>query len=241
MDGKKVVLGIPTRGQMMSHTTRTLIDMTIWDAMHGRQRLQHDRPCIWIVGASLLANSRNTIVSRFLDLPGAPEWLLMLDDDQLYPAHLLESLFAAIDFVAEQTGRPCLAVGVPVWRLHGDDAPRSTHNVFGWGDDGESFVEHGPLPDQAVVQVAGIGAGCLMVHRDALIAAREASERLGVGTDSPWFRHLVWPRNEGEDLYFSRLLWAADVALYATTTVGTLEHVKQIRVDRAYDAGVLTI
>jgi hypothetical protein len=91
------------------------------------------------------------------------------------------------------------------------------------------------------VQVAGIGAGCLMVHRDALIAAREASERLGVGAESPWFRHLVWPRNEGEDLYFCRLLWAADVPLYATTTVGTLEHVKQIRIDRAYNPGVLTI
>jgi hypothetical protein len=237
----RIVLGIPTRGQMMSHTTRTLVDMTIWDAMHGGKRLHHQRPCIWIIGASLIVNSRNTLVKRFLDLPEAPEWLLMLDDDQLYPPHLLEVLLASVEFVEKQTGQRCLTMSVPVWRLHGDDAVRSLHNVFALAEDGVSFVEHQGLPENAVVQVAAIGAGCLMIHRDALLALREHSASLGFGDTECWFRHVAWPRNEGEDVYFCRLLLSAGIPLYATTSVGTLEHVKMLRIDREHPVGVLTI
>jgi hypothetical protein len=145
-----------------------------------------------------------------------------------------------VEFVEAQ-GLSCLTMSVPVWRLHGEDKIRSTHNVFAFNDQTGSFVEHEGLPSNAVVQVAAIGTGCLMVHRDALLRVQQHSAELGMGDSECWFRHITWPRNEGEDVYFCRLLMSAGIALYCTTTVGPLEHVKQIRVDRLYEAGSLTI
>lgn len=240
MQQQRIVIGIPTRGQMVSHTTRTLVDMAIYDGMHGGKHLHHNKPCIWIVGASMIVNSRNHMVKQFLALEDAPEWLLMLDDDQLYPKQLLDSLVASVEFVRSQ-GLECLTMSVPVWRLHGEDKIRSTHNVFGFDESTGSFVEHEGLPSNAVVQVAAIGTGCLMVHREALLRLQRHSAELGMGDTECWFRHVNWPRNEGEDVYFCRLLMSAGIALYATTTVGPLEHVKQIRIDRLYEPGSLTI
>lgn len=236
----KIVLGVPTRGVMPSHTTRSLVDLAIYDGMHGGRWLAHERPCIWIIGASMIVNSRNQLVKQFLGLDGAPEWLLMVDDDQLYPKHLLDSLMASVEFVRAQ-GLECLTMSVPVWRLHGEDKIRSTHNAFGFDEAAGGFVEHEGLPDNAVVQVAAIGTGCLMIHRDALLRLQKHSVDLGMGDTECWFRHINWPRNEGEDIYLCRLMMSAGIALYTTTTVGLLEHVKQIRVDRLYESGSLTI
>lgn len=237
----RVVIGVPTRGQMPSHTARTFTDLAIYDGMHGGRHLHHSKPCIWIIGASMIVNSRNALVERFLAIEDRPEWLLMLDDDQIYPSHLIDAMLASVQFVEAETGRPCWTMGVPVWRFHGESETRSTHNVFGWSDATEGFVEHEPLSPNAVVQVAAIGTGCLMVHRDALIALREHSASLGIGDRDCWFRHVNYPRNEGEDVYFCRLLMAAGIPLWATTTVGTLEHIKQIRLDRLMPAGSVTI
>lgn len=239
----RITLGIPTRGQMASHTTRTLLELTLWDSMYGRGWLRHDKPSIWIVGASLITNSRNTLVKQFLALDDQPEWLLFLDDDQLYPANLLEHLMLAVEQVERTTKQSCLAMGVPVWRFEGGatNDVRSTHNVFTFTDDGQQFKPLDELPDNAVVQVAAVGAGCLLVHRVAFEMARAASAKAGFGDAECWFRHIAWPINEGEDIYFCRLLAHAGVPLFVTTTPGYLEHVKQIRLDRAYHRGELTV
>lgn len=205
--------------------------------------MQHDKPSIWIVGASLITNARNTLVKQFLALDDQPEWLLFLDDDQLYPPNLLEHLMLAVEQVERTTKQSCLVMGVPVWRLEGKatDDVRSMHNAFTFADDGAQFVPMDDLPENAVVQVAAIGAGCLMVHRVALEMARDASAQAGFGDTECWFRHIQWPINEGEDVYFCRLLAAARVPIFVTTTPGYLEHIKQIRLDRAYDRGQLTV
>lgn len=237
---ERIVIGIPTRGSMPSHTARTLVDVSIYDGMHGGRYLHHGKPCIWIIGASMIVNSRNHLVKQFLALEDSPEWLLMLDDDQIYPPHLLDGLMAAVGFVRSQ-GLACLTMGVPVWRLHGETVIRSTHNVFAWDEAHNGFVEHEGLPENAVVQVAAIGTGCLLVHRDALLRLQQHSSDLGMGDSECWFRHVNWPRNEGEDVYFCRLLMSAGVALYATSTLGMLEHIKQVRVDRLIEPGGVTI
>jgi hypothetical protein len=237
---ERVTIAMASRGTNPTHTTRTLFEVGVWDAMYGSGWLQHEKPSLWVVGSTLVANARNKLCEMFLALEEKPEWLLFLDDDQLYPQALIEHLMMAVRMVRE-TGQECQVVGVPVWRFLGDTDVRVTHNVFDMNESNTFEPRTDDMPEGTVLQVAGIGAGCLLIHRDALLATRDASVNLGMGDRNAWFRHIVWPYNEGEDLYFSRLLIAAKIPLYVTTAMGNLEHVKTVRLDRAYDAGLLTI
>jgi hypothetical protein len=238
----RITLGIPSRGTAASHTTRTLLDMALWDSMYGRGWLRHDKPAVWVIGASLITNARNTLVEQFLALPDEPEWLLFLDDDQTYPADLLEHLTLAVEEVERQTKASCLTMTVPVWRFDGKgrDDVRSVHNVFD-ADDDLNLVPHEGITDGRVIQVAAIGTGCFMVHRYALERLRQVSTERGLGHEHCWFRHVVHPKNEGEDLYFCRLLSAAGIPLWTTTTAGTLGHLKTIIVDREFARGSVTV
>lgn len=237
----RVTLGIPSKGQCASHTTRTLIDMALWDGVYGRGWLRHDKPSVWVIGASLITNARNTVVEQFLALPDEPEWLLFLDDDQVYPADLLEHLMIAVEEVERGTNESCLVMSIPVWRFEGKgrDDVRSAHNVFDYV--GPSFVEKLDLADDQVVQIGAIGAGCIMIHRYAFERVRAVSAERNLGHEHCWFRHMPHPVNEGEDIYFCRMLAAAGIALWTTTTAGTLGHIKQIVLDREYVRGQVTV
>lgn len=226
---------------MPSHTARSLFGIAVWDAQFGSGYLQHRTPATWIIGASLAVNARNKLVEMFLDNPDKPEWLLFLDDDQVYPETLVEALMIAVQSVEADTGVKCLTMSMPVWRFMGDVAPAVTHNVFDMAENGQFAPRTEPLPENAVFQVAGIGAGCIAIHREALERVRQISAEHNMGDKACWFRHIVWPHNEGEDLYFCRMLLGSTIPLFVTTTLGVLEHVKQIRLDHEQPSGLVTI
>lgn len=236
----KIVIGIPSRGTCDSHFARTLTDMVLWDSKIGRGHLHPERPVIWTLGSTQIVNARNTLVNQFL-ASDMGDWLLMMDDDQVYPKELLEHL---IEY-ADPTDRPI--VGVPVWRMmsHDEDPAtvRVTHNILDL-DDGNMFVEFtGELPPNALVQVPAIGTGCMMVHRSALVRMAEWSAENGNKSRSCWFRHNVYyPADvaEGEDLYFCRLAAAVGIPVFAATFT-TLRHVKPIMLSGPVPEGVLKV
>ena len=234
-----IVLAIPSRGTCESHVARTLSDMVLWDARLGRQHLNADRPIIWTVGASQIVNARNVLVRQFLAQDHG-DWLLMLDDDQLYPKDLLEYLIEAADPVE----RPIL--GVPVWRFigGGEGGPVSVgHNVFDLHESNGFVVWPDPLPENAVMQVAAVGTGCLMIHRSALLAMQAWSEAQGLGTKWCWFRHSIWQpadMSEGEDLYFCRLAHLVGFPVFVSTFT-TLGHVKSIILDGDVPPGLVSV
>lgn len=242
-NSQRVVIGCPTRGTMASHCGRSLFAIGVWDGMHGSGYLQHEKNALWIVGASLVTNARNKLVDLFLGLESKPEWLLMLDDDQVYPPHLIEAMMVAVQSVEAETRVKCLTMSVPVWRFYGEPEPAVTHNVFDLTEEGRFVVRERELPENGCEQIAAIGGGCIMVHREALERIKQISiEQWGEhGERDPWFRHNSWLVNESEDLYFCRMLLAAEVPLWVTTTAGVLEHVKTIRLDRAMESGAVTI
>lgn len=220
-----ITIGIPTRGTCEAHFARTLNDLILWDQRIGRQHLHPAHPTIWTVGATQVVNARNTLVDKFLTYDS--DWLLMLDDDQLYPHDLLEYLIESADPVE----RPI--VGVPVWRLasNGDGGPtRVTHNVMDLHESG-GFVEWTePFPEHSVIQVAAVGTGCLLVHRKVLEDMRDWCDERGHGRRWCWFRHNVYQpadMSEGEDLYFCRVAGLMGVPVYITTFT-TLQHVKSL-------------
>jgi hypothetical protein len=235
-----IVIGIPSRGVCESHFARTLGDLCLWDSRYGRQHLHAERPVIWTIGATQIVNARNTLVHQFL-ASDAGDWLLMLDDDQVYPKELLEYLIES----ADPTERPI--VGVPVWRMQSDPTDASNvkviHNILDLHES-NAFVEYtDELPPNAVVQVPAIGTGCLLVHRGVLLQMADWCDKQGHGRRWCWFRHNVYqPADmaEGEDLYFCRLAAALGIPIFATTFT-TLGHVKRIILNGELPTGVLTV
>jgi len=235
-----VVVGIPSRGVCDSHFARTLADLVFWDRHYGSQHFDPIRPFVWSVGATQVVNARNNLVFEFLNMEHG-DWLLMLDDDQLYPQHLLEHLMIA----AHPEDRPI--VGVPVWRFQSDgDDPndvRSTHNVMDLHESG-AFVEWtAELPPDSLVQVAAIGTGCLLIHRSVLVKMRDWSAERNLGSRWPWFRHNVWqPADmaEGEDLYFCRVAGLMGIPVFAHTFT-TLGHVKRIILSGPVPPGIIKV
>jgi hypothetical protein len=239
----RITLGWISGGQPSAHTMRTLAACAIWDGMFGGKHLHHQKPQIAIIGGTLITNARNGLVRQFLDMADGPEWLLMVDDDQVYPEHLLDGLIACVEQVEEQTGEKCLTMAVPVWRFEGRSAEdvRVVPNVFELAEEGPAIerpMEN--LPENAVLQVAAIGAGCFMVHREALERVRALAIEHGIGADNCWFCQPPGT-TLGEDVWFCRALAHAEIKLYVTTTLGVLEHVKEIRLDRAMAPGAVTI
>jgi hypothetical protein len=235
-----IVVGIPTRGVCESHFARTLTDLALWDSRYGRQHLDAERPIIWTIGATQIVNARNTLVHQFL-ASDRGDWLLMLDDDQVYPKELLEHLIEA----ADPDTRPIM--GVPVWRYQADGSSSTTvkvtHNILDLHES-NAFVEYtDELPDNAVVQVPAVGTGCMLVHRSVFERMADWCEQQGYGRRWCWFRHNVYlPADmaEGEDLYFCRLAAALGIPVYVTTFT-TLGHVKRIILDGPLPDGVLTV
>lgn len=234
-----MALGIPSRGVCHSHFTRSLTDLAIWDMRYGRQHLHPDVPTVWVIGATQIVNSRNTIVQQFLANTDGAEWLVFLDDDQVYPLNLLEILAESIDRNDRRI------VGIPVWRFASQDAGpvRVTHNVFDLHESG-AFVEWtDPLPENAVMQVAAVGTGCMAVHRSVFEEMRDHSKANGTGERWCWFRHVVYqPADlaEGEDLGFCRYALALGIPVWVNTSL-TLSHLKTIQLDGPLPEGALTL
>lgn len=232
-----VTLGIAA-GDPKPHFVRTLFEMAVFDREHGNQYLNPARPSVWVLGASFITNARNEIVRNFLAM-GEPvsDWLLFLDDDQVYPPNLLEALMQAAD------AKDRRIVGLPVWRWANEDGMvRATHNVFDITEEG-MFVERvEPLPENTLLPVAGIGTGCLLIHRTALEDIAAFGEEHGFGRNHVWFQQRVHPGDfaEGEDLHFCRLAGAARIPVFCLTS-WTLEHTKEIRLNGPLPFGVVAI
>lgn len=233
-----ILLGGPT-----PHFVRSFAEMVMFDRELGRGHLHPSRPFITSTGQAFVTNGRNETVRQFLNSPDPTpsDWLLFLDDDQVYPQNLLEVLIESADPVERQI------VGVPVWRFAGMDKATGLagvdHNVFDADPETMTFRPSGELPENVVTDVAAIGTGCMMIHRSALLKIAAFARENGMFDGTCWFRqthHDPGPYVEGEDLHFCRLAWAAGVPVWANTSI-TLEHQKQVRLTKALPFGSVAV
>lgn len=236
-----ISLAIASGDRPQPHTMRTVLDMVMFDREYGNQHLHPSRPFVWVVGATFVTNARNRLVQRFMEQPpdSRAEWLLFLDDDQLYPETLLEHLMAAADPVERRI------IGVPVWRfISKDDGPvRVTHNVFDVNERGEFVEWPDQLPDNALIQCAAIGTGCMLIHRSALEDIQRVAYENGRGSQWCWFVQQVYqPADacEGEDIWFCRLAAAAGIPVFAHTFT-TLQHAKTVMLQGPTPIGAYSI
>lgn len=172
-----------------------------------------------------LVQIRNYGCRLFLDTAdlGDAEWLWWCDTDMGFEPDMLEQLLAVADPVdAPVVGALCFAMMESGRdRFHGFRfriVP--TMYMLGTTTDGHgSFCFYGPYPADTVVQVAGTGAACVLIHRSVL-------EKVRAKWGDVWFDQIADSRDSviGEDLSFCLRLQALGVPIFVHTGAQTSHH-----------------
>jgi len=159
-----------------------------------------------------ISRARNMVVQRFLEQDAA-DWLFMCDTDMWFEADTVDRLIAA----AHPAERP--VVGGLCHSQNTDNGggePYSTMYELAERDGELCFVRYKQWPQDTVVRVAATGAACLLVHRDAFLAAGKRA----ADPAAPWFRESVaGPALIGEDLTFCLRLGAAGIPVHVHTGI----------------------
>lgn len=159
-----------------------------------------------------LSTGRNLIVRDFLDRPGSPPWLLMVDTDMVLQADTADRLIAA----ADPAERPI--VGALCYSLSQGVKQPTMYELVEGAPGGLAFRRLREWPEDACVRVSATGTGCLLMHRDALLAVEKRTD----DPCAPWFREsaIGAPLSlMGEDLTFCLRAGAAGIPIHVATGV----------------------
>ncbi len=174
-----------------------------------------------------LVGGRNEVVGKFLGDDRA-EWLFWVDTDMGFAPDAIDRLVAAADPVERPVvGGLCFA-----YRETGPDGMGGQHavprpTIFDWRGAAAGkecgFVGRTQYPVNALVQCAGTGSACLLIHRTVL-------EKIGAQFGS-WYDRLPDPQGRlvSEDLSFCMRVGAVGVPVFVHTGVRT-SHMKTIYV-----------
>ena len=184
------------------------------------------------VQGNLLSRARNELVATFLDGSKA-NWLFMVDTDHRLP---LESFDKMLD--AAHAAKVPVVSALCFAAYPGSLYPMPVPAIYKDNGDGRWAAFHDYPPDQ-LVQIDAAGAGCLLIHRSALEAVREASTP---GMSGRWCWFADGPAGDNwvsEDLTFMQRLRAAGVDIHAHTGA-VLPHVKRYVLTEQHHRDMLT-
>jgi hypothetical protein len=138
-----------------------------------------------------IATPRNQIARRFLEESRAP-WLWMVDTDMAFSANTLDRLVSA----ANASDIPILGALCFSQEASGDVYSTMYELVRPTETSSPTLARYRQWPEDTVFPVAATGTGCLLIHRDVLIA-------LDQGGAWPWFKESTLGNQPlGEDLTF---------------------------------------
>lgn len=196
-----------------------------WDAANHGRIVDTAGPFMISSDASGIASARNTGCQRFLDETDH-EWLWFVDTDMGFLPDTIDRLVDAADpserpvvgglcFGLREVsydgygGRRCM----PVPTLY--QPARTAEGVVG-------FTSRWTYPENALLQVAGTGAACLLIHRNPL-------EKLRAEFGDTWFDRVRYEDGVliSEDLSFCARLMQQGIPLFVHTGVKTTHH-KQV-------------
>lgn len=177
-DDQSIMIGYIHGTTIHADFMHSLLDAIMLDARRSRH-LQGGGGWVHNFSGPNVSMPRNQLVGQFLTRSRA-DWLLLLDTDIAFPPNLPERMLDR----AQQLGATVLT------GLYWGVRPRQDGNgvaafpvVYGFPSHPDNDLEPLPyLPDRPV-KVAAAGAGCMLVHRTALldVLERNYSEHL------PWF------------------------------------------------------
>ena len=219
-----VVVGYCDNGQWAACFGLSYRDLIMHDMLGpGRIVREGGKELRKVTGTMGVAGGRNEIARDFLDNTDG-EWLFMVDTDMGFAPDTVDRLIASADPETRPVmGGLCFAIKRAGRGDFHAERYTLTPTVYEYLDLGNE-VGFRPIPDyqrDTVVQVAGTGAACLLMHRSALEAVRAKYGDL-------WFEPITHPtgaqgrpRTFSEDLSFCIRLQSVDLPVHVDTAVKT--------------------
>jgi len=208
----------------------SMIELVGWDlSNHGR--IMAGGYIAMRCGSDGLVEARNKAVRHFLEDKPA-DWLFWVDTDMGFEPDTVDRLMEAADPVERpMVGALCFSLRETDPDLMGGWRTSPTPTVFDWakvpagenGDEQMGFAVRWDYPANALVQCAGTGSACLLVHRSVF-------ERLDTKLGPVWYNRV--PNTStgqliSEDLSFCLRAGAAGIPLFVHTGVRT-SHMKPV-------------
>lgn len=209
----RVMVGNVNPGLVTSDYMKALLDFMLYD-LQNRQIFRGYLP--WRA-SSLIDIYRNMIVDQFLTQTD-DDYLWFIDSDIVIDNTTLYSL---VD-TCEEFGFPLISGIYPtvdqfgmvhpsLWRL-GEENGRTT------------MVQLKDVPNEPLVEVDGVGAGCLLIHRSLL-----EKMRAEYGPAKPWFdMGVFFGIPFGEDYTFCMRVKEMGFPIMANTKV-RVDHFKELK------------
>lgn len=212
--------------QSVSHSWHeSMMRLVAWDAANNCRIIGTGGPFMIRCDSGGLVESRNLAVKRFLD-ETPHEWLWFIDTDMGFAPDTIDRLLDA----ADPTERP--VVGGLCFGLRELDydglggrrvMPAPTLFMQAKTPEGHiGFATRWEYPDNTLVQVAGTGAACLLIHRGVL-------EKVRADYGDSWFDQVRYQdqRLVSEDLSFCYRIAGIGAPVFVHTGVKTNHH-KQV-------------
>lgn len=202
----------------------SLIELVGWDFAHHGRVVRGGWLAMSYAASGGLVAARSDTIRQFLADRDA-DWLFWVDTDMGIAPDTIDSLLEVADPVERPiVGGLCFAQkdtdsdGLGGYRTE----PRVT--IFDWVQDGQgrgTFMGRTRYPVNAVVQCAGTGSACILIHRSVL-------EKMAAEFGPAWYERIPNPITGGmfgEDLSFCMRAQALGIPLFVHTGVKT-SHLK---------------
>jgi hypothetical protein len=221
--------------QVHGNFMEAVLNLVYYDRDHHNRLAPGKGVLISQVSSANISGARNAICLEFLTNHAAP-WLLMLDTDMTFRPDIVEALLE----YADPDKAPI--VGGLCFSMDNDGKLFPTlYDIIGSTESPE-FVRYHEWKPEAMMQVFGTGAACLLIHRDALRAIRDyrdpdEPDRIGFSQAFPWFQETdFYGRVMGEDITFCLRAGRAGLPVHVNTSV-QLGHIKQFELNLEHYAG----
>lgn len=228
MGNGKVQIGYATGDQVSHSWFESMRQLIRYDADHGKYLNRGGDPLGIRCPTGQLVKVRNYIVKLFLEDTDA-EWLFMVDTDMGFQGDVVERLLA----VADPRERPvvgalCFAnkqLDMDQWNGVNNEIIPTMYDLGKTGDNqGISFVHHVSYPENELVQVAGTGQACILIHRSVL-------EKIRKKYGDAWYDQVKTKYGlAGEDLSFCIRVTALGMPVYVHTGIKT-NHLKAVHLN----------
>lgn len=216
MNPGKVCVAYLMRVETMSPSFHlSLVDLFISDLRNHARILGGGAHTADFCGPARIGEGRNQLVAQFLGSDA--EWMFMVDDDMAFAPDVVDRLVEAADPVERPVvGGLCMAQ-----RITHVDAAHIPH-MQGFAtlyrmatlDTETGFVPFDSWPEDELVQVAGTGAACLLIHRSVV-------EKIAEAHGPNWFTEVG---HVGEDFAFCLRLTQADIPIFVHTGIRVGHH-----------------
>jgi len=200
----------------------SVMRLVMYDQLNEGRIIGTGGPFMISCGSGSLVESRNLVMTRWLD-ETPHEWLWFVDTDMGFDPDTVDRLLQAADPVERPVvGALCFAARETHFDGMGGRRITAVPTIYNPAHDPDGnvgFATRWEYPENTVIQVAGTGAACLLIHRSA-------AEKIRAEHGDTWFDRVRYGdgRWVSEDLSFCWRLSTLQLPVFVHTGVKTTHH-----------------